>query len=218
MPLLDHKFSCIPEDKRIVTDSFLNSCDKIVEFFEVMGKVFTPVKSDVSGNVAKIRKRFEENPKKFRTLNDLIDTELAETDKALKVKNQGIATNALMWLRRGLQFISLFFSHLLKEDYVTKDNSKRILKNCAVMAYEGSLKKYHGMLIGGVFKLAMRASPYREVFLSQIAGCETVDEFDDKKEEETIQAIKDFGINFDLTIDVIQELFKEKNVENDYTV
>lgn len=212
MSFLSKKFPEIPEDKRIQTDCFLNCCDEIVRFFDILGTtVFKPVKNDVSGNVGKIRKRFLERPDKFETLNDIIDAELTETDKSLKVKGQGIATNALMWLRRGLKFISLFFDHLVKEDYVEKGGDRNNLKNCALMAYEGSLKVYHGWIVGNIFALAMRASPGREKLLQDVAG-----RTDNEKDEETLARIKDFSTTFNQTIITLEELYKEKNVESDY--
>lgn len=212
MAFLSKKFLEVPEDKKIKTDCFLDCCDEIVRFFDILGAtVFKPVKTDVAGNVGKIRKRFLEKPDKFATLTDIVETELTETDKSLKVKGQGIATNALMWLRRGLKFISLFFQHLVNEDYVAKDCDRNNLKNCALMAYEGSLKKYHGWIVGNIFSLAMRAAPGREKLLQDVAG-----RTDNEKDEETLCTIKEFSVTFDQTIRTLEELYQEKQVESDY--
>lgn len=215
MSFLSKKFDDIPSDRRVETDKFLACCEEIVKFFDDMGTVFKPVKNDVEGNIAKIKKRLLENPGKFGTLEDIIDTELAETDKKYKVgkKAEGIATNALMWLQRGLCYIFLFFDHLLKEDYVDDDHPKNLLKNCALMAYNESLKKYHGAFVGGVFSVAMKAAPYRDKFMQKIAGRN-----DNEEDEKTLQTIREFNVNFEKNIKYIEALFIEKEIDQNYKV
>ena len=89
------------------------------------GMAFKPVKSDVVGNIEKIRNRFLSNPVAFEHLESIIIVEKTETDKQLKAKDgNGIATNALMWLKRGLKFIALFIEHLIKQDY--DDNLEKL--------------------------------------------------------------------------------------------
>ncbi|CAK8694183.1 unnamed protein product [Clavelina lepadiformis] len=128
-------FPDIPEDKKIDTIKFIEACEKIPSIFDLLGgKIFSPVKNDVIGNIEKIKKRYLENPVKFATLDDIIEVERHETDKKLKAKDgNGLATNALMWLKRGLKFILLFLEHLLKNDY---DSNPENLKSCAKLAYK----------------------------------------------------------------------------------
>ena len=44
------------------------------------------------------------------------------------------------------------------------------LSECAQAAYGGTLRKYHGFLVRGIFALAVRAVPYRADFLRLLGG------------------------------------------------
>ena len=206
MTLLVPGFPDIAEHGQINTESFLNSCDKIPEFFDLIGgTVFKPVKSDVQGNIFKIRKRFLENPLKMSTLEEIITFEKTETDKKLKEKDgTGIATNALMWLRRGLEFVSAFLDHLLKKDY---DKDIENLKFAAKLAYSETLQPFHGWLIGKVVSAATNACPYRTDFLKSVAKGESVED------HEVIDLIEKFFKNFKATVDQILKLFQKYDIE-----
>jgi hypothetical protein len=55
------------------------------------------VKSDINGNVLKVRKRFETDKQAMRFLQDLVDLEIAERNGSM-----GMATEGLLWLKRFL--------------------------------------------------------------------------------------------------------------------
>lgn len=159
-----HKFQPLPEDGKINTDMFLNACSQIVPFFNVLGSTaFAPVKSDINGNISKLRKKYDTNPEKFVTLQDIVNSEIEE--KTTKAKNS--ATDALLWLKRALSFIRVFLEEVMtgEEDLV----------KCAKKAYENSLKKYHGWMVQGVFSLAMKAVPYKKDFMKAL-GPDTTEE------------------------------------------
>ena len=200
-------FPEIPKDKKIKTLGFIEACERILPIFDLLGgKVFYPVKNDVFGNIEKIKKRYLENPTKFDTLDDIIEIEKNETDKALKAKDgNGIATNALMWLKRGLKFILLFVEHFLNNDYDPQNNEN--LKACARLAYKGSLQNYHGWIVGQLVTAATNAMPYRTTFIKSL--CES----EGTCEKETMENTLKFSINFRSTVDVIYELFDRTGVE-----
>eukprot|EP00794_Sanderia_malayensis_P014011 gene14011-15469_t len=151
-PFLD-----IPEDGRIVTDTFLDACSSIVPFFDILGStVFSPVKSDINGNINKLRKRYETDKIKFSTLQSFIEVEQAEG--TTKAKNS--ATDALLWLKRALEFIGVFLAEVL--------TGEQDLTKCSKKAYEATLKKYHGWMVQGIFSLAMKAVPYRHDFIAAL--------------------------------------------------
>lgn len=60
-----------------------------------LGTAFGPVKSDINGNVKKVREKYESDKEKMPYLQDLIDVDLAEHGG-----NFGIATEGLLWLKR----------------------------------------------------------------------------------------------------------------------
>lgn len=215
MSFLEFKFPVVPDDRKIRTKEFLEACDKVLLFFDILGsRFFTPVKSDIAGNIAKIRAKYkEQKEEEFETLNGIIDYELNNLQSQPQKKGQGIATNALMWLRRGLQFIASFLKHLVAEDYITEKNDRESLQNCAVLAYNESLQEYHGWIVQKVFTMAMKAAPYRHKLIMDLAGPGKQDD-----ESSVIAVIVEFGINFEANIEVIKVLFTEKDVERAYKV
>jgi len=149
-----HKFQPLSEDGRIDTDAFLSACGEVIPFFDVLGSTaFAPVKSDINGNITKLRKKFLANPAKFTTLQAMVEDEIEQKT----TKSKGSATDALLWLKRALTFIRILFEQVLTNE---PDLSK-----CVTAAYEGSLKKYHGWMVQKVFGMAMMAVPYRKDFL-----------------------------------------------------
>ena len=205
-------FPVVPETKKIETMPFLEACEKIPSLFDLLGgKVFYPVKNDIIGNIEKIKRRYLQNPIQFATLNDVIEVERHETDKKLKAKDgNGIATNALMWLKRGLKFILLFLEHFLKNDY-DKQNPEN-LKECARIAYKGSLQEYHGWMVSQLVSAATNACPYRNVFLKSLSTHEGVNE------EETLKRAAEFSVNFRENVDAVYELFDKTGVEKFHKV
>lgn len=85
------------------------------------------------------------NPVAAATLESLL-----AHDKAThpKVKER-VATDALMWLLRGLKFTAMG----LRFNF---DNKTEELSVSFTKSYEGSLKKFHGILIRPVFGVSRR--------------------------------------------------------------
>lgn len=109
----------------------------------------------MKGNVDKIRKRLLAQPATSATLQDLILSEAGE-----KSKN---ATQGLLWLTRGLEFTA----QAMRE---TVDNPGEELTKTFTNSYSKTLTKYHSMLIRPVFKLAMKACPYRKDFFAKLGA------------------------------------------------
>ncbi|CCH45790.1 translation initiation factor eIF-3 subunit [Wickerhamomyces ciferrii] len=120
---------------------------------------FTVVQNDLSGNVTKIRTRLLATPDKSATLQDLVLNELAD-------KKSKTATQGLLWLSRGLQFTA----QALRE---TIDNPGSELSKTFTDAYNKTLVKYHSFVVKPVFKLAMKACPYRKDFFEKLGADQT---------------------------------------------
>ncbi|KAK2710540.1 glycolipid transfer protein-like isoform X2 [Artemia franciscana] len=125
----------------------------------LLGKVFSPVKSDINGNVDKIRKAYQLQPDAYRHLNDLI---IIEAPK----KMSSVSLEALLWLKRGLEFMFVFLNDIV-EDKETPP-SENISAFCC-NAYEKTLKPYHGWIVQSLFQLCSKACPYRKNLLKAIA-------------------------------------------------
>ncbi|KAJ3022961.1 hypothetical protein HKX48_004719 [Thoreauomyces humboldtii] len=134
---------------------FLQATESLTKLFDSMGTAFTPVKSDLLGNITKLRTRYNENPQKNHTLQELVITERAEGKKT--------ATEGLLWLKRGLEFTSKG----LRRNLDDKNEELAVSFN---KAYEQTLSKHHSFMVRPVFALAMKACPYRKDFYARLGN------------------------------------------------
>lgn len=87
------------------------------------------------------------------TLQDLVLNEKANKETA--------ATQGLLWLSRGLQFTA----QAMRE---TIDHPELELTKTFTESYNKTLIKYHSVFVKPVFKLAMKACPYRADFFKKL--------------------------------------------------
>ncbi|XP_054751241.2 pleckstrin homology domain-containing family A member 8-like [Lytechinus pictus] len=148
----------VEPDNSIPTQPFLDACTCIVGVFDALSPTaFAPVKMDVNGNIRKLRQKQSSNPEMFMNLQGMVQQEVRS--KTTQVKNS--ATDALMWLRRTLEFIREFLNEIL--------TGERDMNLAATNAYGRTLKRYHGWVVRGVFALAAKAVPTIEYFLQFLA-------------------------------------------------
>ncbi|XP_022802378.1 pleckstrin homology domain-containing family A member 8-like isoform X2 [Stylophora pistillata] len=167
---------------------------------DVLGPTaFAPVKSDINGNIKKLREKFAKDPEKFKTLQDIVESEIVEN--STKVKNS--ATDALLWLKRALQFIIVFLREVLTDE--------EDLVKCAKKAYENSLKRYHGWMVQGVFSLAMKAVPYRKDFIDKL-GRRKVDE------ETVLKEMKECVDLLEANIEVVEQFYQKNDLDSSKVV
>ncbi|XP_067910861.1 glycolipid transfer protein isoform X2 [Heterodontus francisci] len=206
--LAEHQFKQLPADKQIDTRAFLESVSYLPPFFDCLGStVFSPIKADVTGNITKIRTVFETNPTKFKTLQLILEGE--KEQYGTEWPKVG-ATLALMWLKRGLKFIQVMLQSIA--DGERDDANPNLIRVNATKAYEMALKKYHGWLVHGLFSAAVYAAPYKSDFMKALSKGKDV------KEEECVEKIRQFLVNFTVTIDAIYEMYTKMNAELDYKV
>lgn len=145
-----------PLNSKIKTEEFLTACSDFVKFLDLFGKTFTPAIYDMSGNITKITKTYEENCDKNLYLEDMLLAEKSEGEQT--------ATDALMWLRRGLNFMIVFFDLLCIDESKQEDLSVFVRE-----AYSNTLKMYHGWITRNLFHLLAGMTPKRTLFLKSIA-------------------------------------------------
>uniref|UniRef100_UPI00358F4979 pleckstrin homology domain-containing family A member 8 isoform X2 n=1 Tax=Myxine glutinosa TaxID=7769 RepID=UPI00358F4979 len=93
------------EDDGIPVEPFLKACSAIVPLLDKLGPTaFAPVKLDFVGNIKKMQQKQHMCPERFTTLQRIVTHEL-DTGTAL-LRNS--ATEALLWLKRGLKFLKEF--------------------------------------------------------------------------------------------------------------
>ncbi|XP_072103536.1 glycolipid transfer protein [Mobula birostris] len=206
--LAEHQFKQLPADKQIDTRAFLESVSYLPTFFDCLGTtVFSPIKADIMGNINKIKTVFETNPIKFKTLQMILEGEKELYGTSWPKVG---ATLALMWLKRGLKFIQVMLQSIA--DGERDDANPNLIRVNATKAYELALKRYHGWFVQKIFSVAVYAAPYKSDFLKALSKGREV------KEEECLEKIRQFLVNFTVTVDAIYEMYTKMNAELDYQV
>ncbi|KAH9889589.1 het-c [Xylariomycetidae sp. FL2044] len=144
------------KENAISTTEFLDAAESLTTIFDALGAVaFSPVKSDMAGNIKKLRERQLAAPAESETLQSLCINEL-------KTKKH-TATEGLLWLTRGLDFVCIALSQNLAKESEEIASSFR-------NAYGNTLKPHHSFLVKPVFSAAMSACPYRKDFYAKLGA------------------------------------------------
>ncbi|XP_023716239.1 pleckstrin homology domain-containing family A member 8 isoform X1 [Cryptotermes secundus] len=189
-------------DGKINTLQFLESSKGVVGLVEKFGKVFAPVKYDMTGNIEKLTEQYNTNKEKHLYLNNMI---LAE-----KEEGGNYAIDALLWLRRALQFIYTFFSCVLEDSQQGKKSEDLVpfLKK----AYKETLEAYHGWMTQKLFGLLARMCPSRsELMITLALGRENHD-------EAVLREMAIFLTGLDSNIQVLIQLYLENGLESNSKV
>jgi hypothetical protein len=138
------------KDNAVSTTEFLEASESLTTLFDLLGSVaFTPVKSDMLGNVKKIRDRQLAAPLESENLQELVLNELKE--------KKHTATEGMVWLIRGLDFTRIALAENLSSPTAELSASFR-------GAYGETLKPFHSFMVKPIFSAAMSACPYRKDF------------------------------------------------------
>ncbi|KAF8522433.1 glycolipid transfer protein domain-containing protein [Hysterangium stoloniferum] len=150
-------FADVPiTDAGVDTVAFLEAAEGLVGLFDLLGSTaFGVVQSDLKGNIAKVRTRYNATPELSATLEQLVLNEKKEKKQP--------ATEGLMWLLRGLAFTA----QALQRSHGDKSEELSVSFN---KSYEGTLKQFHNFVVKGVFALAMKACPYRKDFYEKLGS------------------------------------------------
>lgn len=190
-------------DNGIPTKPFLSSCSSILPFLDVLGSTaFAPVKLDISGNIKKLEAKHETDPKAFVTLQNIVYQELKSN--TCTAKNS--ATDALLWLKRALEFMQVFLSEVSRGE---KD-----LAVAAATAYGKTLRRYHGWVVRGVFALAVKAVPYRSDFLTSLGTTEQ----GLAPHKEVIRDMKVCVEGLTRVTNIINQLYRKHKLDSEETV
>ncbi|XP_057691262.1 pleckstrin homology domain-containing family A member 8 isoform X1 [Corythoichthys intestinalis] len=205
---MSHRFSDIEldDDNGIPTQEFLDSCYAIVPVLDKLGPtVFAPVKMDFLGNIKKINQKLMSDPASFPTLQSIVLHELR--DEVAQVRNS--ATEALLWLKRGLKFLKEFLSQV--------NAGEQNIHSALNHAYGKTLRQYHGWVVRGVFALALRAAPTYEGFTAALVSMEG----HERKSSFVTSMHRDLGIYLpamDRHLAILDALYEEYNLESDEVV
>ncbi|KAI4885745.1 hypothetical protein NFI96_011052, partial [Prochilodus magdalenae] len=205
---MSHRFSDIrlEDGNGIPTLAFLDSCYAIVPVLDKLGPtVFAPVKIDFVGNIKKVQQKVLSDPGAFPTLQSIVLHEV-EMEVA-QVRNS--ATEALLWLKRGLKFLKEFLS----EVNAGEPDIHAALNN----AYGKTLRQYHGWVVRGVFALALRAAPSYSGFMAALVSHEG----DELKEGFATGMHRDLAVYLpamEEQLAILDTLYEEYGLESDEVV
>lgn len=190
-----------PSLSTIETAQFLACCRSVLPVFNVLGAtVFGPVKADLQGNIDKLHEKYQTDTVGFAKLLDMVQKEVDEGKNA----TSGRATEALLWLKRGLEFILHFLSEI--------HGGNGDLSDCAHRAYGRTLKQHHGWLVQGIFSVAVRAMPSMKTFKRQLAPSPQ----DASHPDYSTQLSTDCGeyvAALDLVLEAVNRFYRERKLE-----
>ncbi|XP_056636062.1 pleckstrin homology domain-containing family A member 8 [Diorhabda sublineata] len=151
-------------NEKIGTKDFLQASSNAVSLMERFGKVFTPITNDMRENIIKLTMKYEEDTHSNKYLDDMIIGEQSS--------GRSSATEALLWLKRCLHFLSNLF-HLIIEE----NNNGSISNDLAPLlqkAYADTLEPYHGWLGTQLFTILFRYMPFKKQVFFTLA-CDKYD-------------------------------------------
>jgi Glycolipid transfer protein (GLTP) len=137
-----HGFPDEFSEGKIETAKFIDASTEVVGILESFGTLFTPVVSDMKGNVDQLKAHYEKDVATRKFIEDMILTD------ELKITHPW-----LLWLKRALELIERFFFHVLESEEVVKGKSDNLTPMIR-KAYDEVLKPYHGFLLQNTFKVS----------------------------------------------------------------
>ncbi|CAG8698985.1 12063_t:CDS:2 [Dentiscutata erythropus] len=138
----------------IDTITFLNATHELVRLIDIIGpEVFEVLRSEMNGNIKHIRERYEHNISKNLTLEKLIKHDESEHKKKY--------IHILMSLIREIEFFAIGLRRSI-------DDPSEELAVSFMESYRKTLEHYHSIIIRPIFKIAIKACPYRHEFFKKL--------------------------------------------------
>uniref|UniRef100_A0A7S0G3D7 Glycolipid transfer protein domain-containing protein n=1 Tax=Rhodosorus marinus TaxID=101924 RepID=A0A7S0G3D7_9RHOD len=141
--------------------------DAVIDFlvvFKALGSAFFTdmVKSDMKQNLEKI----QASARKYsvETVREMVEAEVRDQ----VYMNSTSGTEALLWLKRTLQFILLLLHNIATQE------SKTPLNECALQAYRDTLKPCHNWVLQRMFDAGLLCVPTRQSFFEELGANEDV--------------------------------------------
>lgn len=184
----------------IPTVEFLECCREIPKILDILGAVtLSPVKSDVNGNIAKLGECYADNPTANAALQQMIMADIGFSARGAG----GKATEALLWLKRGLHLMAAFLRELLDTEKETTQ--------CLNVAYERVLKRHHNFFVQQIFKMVSYAIPSRDSFVASLTTVENAK--DPKYVKQIMVDARQYTEALERVLSTIDALYKEQKLE-----
>ncbi|XP_073287975.1 glycolipid transfer protein 1-like [Primulina huaijiensis] len=142
------------EQGDMLTKPFLDLSKLILPILDKFGAAMMVVKSDISGNIARLESKYDSNPSRFKYLYSLVQDEV----EIKTAKSSSSCTNGLLWLTRAMDFLVQLFHNLV-------DHQDWSMSQVCNDSYSKTLKKWHGWLASSSFMVAIKLAPDRKKFM-----------------------------------------------------
>ncbi|WQF87634.1 Putative glycolipid transfer protein [Colletotrichum destructivum] len=145
----------VSPDGQIGSSQFLDAVDSLLQVFDIVeNDPLEGGRNSCEENVSKIRNAMQSLPGQAAYVQTLIQAERAS--------GQHEATEALLWLTRGLEFYVASVRRIA-------NNTSEKLSASIVDAYKDTLKKHHGFVAKTAIKVAVsKTCPTRDALLRKL--------------------------------------------------
>jgi len=192
------KFGDVTHEEGIHVEQFLSASRSYLEFYDLFGGTFFgPVKSDVSGNIGKLQGWFEKDKTKT-TLEQLLQVEIDAKSTTAK----GSATDALLWLKRGLWMMARFLRGLLDGE---RDSNKTFQKS-----YDATLKPHHNWMVQKLFSVGLKMVPDFEGFVELMAPKDHPGD----KEKSVVEDMEVYIFDMEKILNKIDQFYTDKGLKH----
>ncbi|KAJ8905409.1 hypothetical protein NDN08_001916 [Rhodosorus marinus] len=157
------------------SEPFTGAMENVGMLFEHLGTGFGFIKNDIETKTAIVRESTKQDPVANKSLQDVVERELAEKKARVK-KPPSISRTVLR-----LMFLYILMG---KIGEAVQPGSKMTLRDCVSHAYDTALKPNHGFLIQKAAGAAMLLLPDIDTFLTKL-------KVDKSKRDEYLKRIED---------------------------
>jgi len=162
---INRKFNVLivrESDGALLLAPFVQAVDQFLGVFDALGAAFSEiVKGDMRQNLHKITCAAKKY--KVESMQDMIELEVKD---GIETQSSS-GTEALLWLKRTLQFILRLIFRI-----VQCSGESLSLSETAVDAYDTSLRACHNWIFQQMFHAALLCLPTREQFFYSLGPCE----------------------------------------------
>lgn len=148
--------SAVAEEGRVLTTPFLAACGEILPIVDRLGTAFALVRSDVNGNIVRLKNRQLTNPTEFSDLFEMLRVEVQSQQQG----SSQSATLAVLWLKRAMEFVVSLLLRLCGDESLS-------LSTAANDAYNNTLYQYHNWVTASAFFVVLKMVPTREAFFEK---------------------------------------------------
>uniref|UniRef100_A0A8C4X161 Glycolipid transfer protein b n=1 Tax=Eptatretus burgeri TaxID=7764 RepID=A0A8C4X161_EPTBU len=185
-----------------------------------------PIKSDIAGNISKVRSVWERHPEECSSVRAMLEMERRHHPTAWP---RAYGTGGLLWLKRGLRFIQLLLQELVVagpqlSGRIDANYQESIdpLREMATHAYNVALRPHHNWLVQHIFKIALIAAPSQNGFLQALVRISR-QSAQLPYNNEALSAASEVAIldelqhmlpSFTATLDAIDKIYQDLNIDN----